>query len=48
MILVVKLKKSADDSAIKKRGIQSKESIKDNELIVIFIPLPSKNPIQFQ
>jgi len=46
MILVEKLKKLADDVAIKNRGIQSKESIKDNELILIFILLPSKNPFQ--
>ncbi|AMQ05794.1 hypothetical protein [Sporosarcina sp. SG10008] len=47
MIFVVKLKKSADDIAIKNRGIQSKESIKDNELIVISIPFHSLLKILF-
>ncbi|XKI13117.1 hypothetical protein GGGNBK_15790 [Sporosarcina sp. ANT_H38] len=37
MILVEKLKKLAENAAIKNIGIQRKESIKDHKLILIFI-----------
>ncbi|WP_186670036.1 hypothetical protein [Sporosarcina sp. BP05] len=45
MILVGKLKKVADDVAMKNKGIQSNESIKDHKLILIFILPLSKSTL---